>query len=95
MTKLHDELAALHEPRNVFGKPLAVSLPIDLRDRIQSALQEHEAQAATIETLRDLLRQRDGGAHDADCKYLRGNGSQRCNCMHFEVLEALKETSDE
>lgn len=88
MTKLHDELAALHEPRNVFGKPLAVSLPIDLRDRIQSALQEHEAQAATIQKLEAFIASI-AQMPDAACKREETIWELR------DKARKLKETSDE
>ena len=38
------------------------------------------------ETLRELLIERDGGTHDADCK-VHNPGIKRCNCGHAEVVE--------
>lgn len=41
--------------------------------------------ADRIERLEKLLGERDGGAHDHDCKALRDHGPQVCNCGHVEV----------
>jgi hypothetical protein len=38
--------------------------------------------------LRELLAERDGGTHDADCKINRP-AIKRCNCGHDEVMTAL------
>ena len=43
---------------------------------------------ARIEELIELLRFRDGGAHDVDCKYQQYGRS--CNCGHESVIRALQ-----
>ena len=38
--------------------------------------------------LRELLRERDGDTHDADCK-INNPAIKRCNCGHDEVMALL------
>lgn len=64
-----------------------------LRRQIISDLLEAEKE---IVRLRALLRERDGGDHELDCKSQYGDES-RCNCLHnavrdyFAELAALEE----
>jgi len=39
----------------------------------------------------DILKERDGGGHDADCKIFRMVA--KCNCGHQEVLDYFKDKS--
>ena len=55
---------------------------IDLEAGLAAALAREAA-------LRDLLNERDGGNHDADCKALRATGPKLCNCGHDAVVAAL------
>ena len=49
---------------------------------------------AHIKELEDMLRERDGGTHDADCKAIRWNDESMCNCGHNDVVELLTSSSD-
>jgi len=49
-------------------------------------IQAGEEALAKVAFLEDLLKVRDGGAHDEDCKINRG-GNYVCNCYHDAVVK--------
>jgi len=53
---------------------------------------ECENRDKRIAELKNLLRYRDGGTHDADCKIHYDTG--RCTCGHDAVNKALGEADD-
>jgi len=58
----------------------------------QVLLSDFDREKARLEAenarLRELLRERDGGTHDVDCKIHRPS-INRCNCGHDEVKALL------
>jgi len=57
--------------------------------RLSEIVLQRDAALAREASLRDLLNERDGGNHDADCKALRATGPKLCNCGHDAVVAAL------
>lgn len=59
----------------------------------EKLLAEADAEIAAlkeeVERLREVLRERDGGAHDDDCKHHYRPGS--CTCGHLEAASILRD----
>ncbi len=49
-----------------------------------SLFKEIDKRDTYIAKLERLLKERDGGAHDADCNMIYG---KRCDCLHDEVVK--------
>ena len=48
-----------------------------------------DARDAVIADLVEALRERDGGAHDVDCKFVRDRGRRACTCGHVKANAAI------
>ena len=51
--------------------------------------QAADALDAVIAALVEALRERDGGAHDVDCKFVRDRGRRACTCGHVKANAAI------
>ena len=74
------------------GHPGENSAPREAADHIDALTADRNAWKANAERLAEVLRERDGGAHDADCQSLLSGGRDStsiCRCGHVEALAAL------
>jgi len=67
-------------------------LRADLWMRYHDELKENrEIIKNKLSKAEDILKERDGGGHDADCKIFRMVA--KCNCGHQDVLDYFKDKS--
>ena len=65
----------------------------DLTDGWEAEKARADALAQEVSELQEALRERDGGAHDADCRALRPAPHARpCNCGHDRAVYVLGAT---
>ena len=84
MVEIPYEGPRFSQPKKMFGWLVARIAELEAENNKWLRLaQEFEREN---ETLRELLIERDGGTHDADCK-VHNPGIKRCNCGHAEVVE--------
>ena len=102
VNKALDMVIDLCKPKGVKGsREWLMSIPAEpdhdpdlvIGDALQRCRNYFSTSSDRIEELENLLKYRDGGTHDTDCKIHYDTG--RCTCGHDAVNKALKKVDDE
>jgi len=87
LAALLGENDALREGR--LGDPLLKVTFKHMLAEAEALRGELEAAEARVREVEKVLRERDGGAHDVDCKARRYQADELCNCGHTTAIICL------
>lgn len=68
------------------------SIAYSMQEKVKQLQQEKEMLEARVGRLEQVLTERDGGAHDVDCKAYTRNDETLCKCGHNYAVKVLNES---